>query len=38
LVKRKSKRIPLTIGMKDEQRKKGKVQKLCIEWDAKGSQ
>jgi hypothetical protein len=38
MVKRKAKRIPLTAGAKEETRVKGKVQKLCLEWDAKGSQ
>ena len=38
VVKRKSKRFPLTTGMREEPRVKGKVQKLCLEWDAKGSQ
>ena len=37
MVKRKSKRFPLTMGMREEPRVKGKVQKLCLEWDAKGS-
>jgi len=38
LVKRKSKMIPLTVGMKNEQREKVKVHKLSKEWDARGSQ
>ena len=37
VVRRKSKRYPLTTGTREEPRTKGKVQKLCLEWDAKGS-
>ena len=36
-VRRKTKRFPLTNGTREEPRTKGKVQKLCLEWDAQGS-
>ena len=37
MVRRKSKRFPLGAGTREDPRSKGKVQKLCIEWDARGS-
>ena len=37
VVRRKSKRFPLTTGTREEPRTKGKVQRLCLEWDAKDS-
>ena len=37
VVRRKSKRFPLANGTREETRSKGKVQRLCIEWDAKNS-
>ena len=37
VVRRKSKRFPLTTGTREDPRTTGKVQKLCLEWDAKGS-
>ena len=37
VVRRKSKRFPLVTGAREEPRSKGKVQRLCLEWDAKNS-